>query len=53
MTSHFAVGTLTDFLPKARLLDRAVNSFVANCKMAVFINKSPERCVILGYGLFR
>ena len=26
VTSHFAVGTLTDFLAKARLLDRDVNS---------------------------
>ena len=25
VTSHFAVGTLTDFLAKARLLDRDVN----------------------------
>ena len=25
VTSHFAVGTMTDFLAKARLLDRDVN----------------------------
>ena len=25
VTSHFAIGTLTDFLTKARLLDREVN----------------------------
>ena len=48
--SHFAVGTLTDFLAKARLLSI---SYVANCIMAVFIINSPERCVLLGYGLIR
>ena len=52
MTSHFADGTLTDFLAKARLLDRDV-SYVANCIMAAFINKSSERCVVLGHGLIR
>ena len=51
MTSHFAVGTLTDFLAKARLLDRDAN--FDNYIIAVFINKSPERCVLLEYGLLR
>ena len=48
VTSHFAAITLTDFLAKARLLDRDVN-----CIMAAFINKSSERCVLLVFGLFR
>ena len=38
--SHFAIGILVDFLAKVRLLDRDVNSYVAICIMAVFINKS-------------
>ena len=43
MTSHFAAKILTDFLAKARLLDRDVNFvYVANCIMAAFINKSSE-----------
>ena len=34
VTSHFAAITLTDFLAKARLLDRDVNFiYVANCIM--------------------
>ena len=52
MTSHFAAITLTDFLAKARLLDRDVNfTCQFNCIMAAFINKSSERCIVLGYGL--
>ena len=48
MTSHFAARTLTDFLAKARLLDRNVNLiYVANFIMAAYINKSSERCVLL------
>ena len=54
MTSHFAVITLTDFLAKARLLDRDANLMCQfNCIMAAFINKSSERCVLLVFGLFR
>ena len=46
--------TLTDFLAKARLLDRDVNLMCQfNCIMAAFINKSSERCVLLVFGLFR
>ena len=52
--SHFAEITLTDFLAKARLLDRDVNLMCQfNCIMAAFINKSSERCVLLVFGLFR
>ena len=54
VTSHFAAITLTDFLAKARLLDRNVNLMCQfNCIMAAFINKSSERCVLLVFGLFR
>ena len=54
MTSHFAAITLTDFLAKARLLDRNANlTCQFNCIMAAFINKSSERCVLLVFGLFR
>ena len=54
VTSHFTVGTLTDLLAKARLLDRDVNLMCQfNCIMAAFIKKSPERCVLLKYGLIR
>ena len=54
VTSHFAVRTLTDFLAKARLLDRDVDLMCQfNCIMAAFINKSSERCVLLVFGLFR
>ena len=54
VTSHFAAITLTDFLAKARLLDRDVNLMCKfNCIMAAFINKSSERCVLLVFGLFR
>ena len=46
--------TLTDFLAKARLLDRDVNLMCQfNCIMAAFINKLSERCVLLVFGLFR
>ena len=52
--SHFAAITLTDFLAKARLLDRNVNLMCQfNCIMAAFINKSSELCVLLVFGLFR
>ena len=45
VTSYFAAITLTDFLAKARLLDRDVNLMCKfNCIMAAFINKSSERC---------
>ena len=40
VTSHFAAITPTDFLAKARLLDRYVN-FICNCIMAAFINTRP------------
>ena len=54
VTSHFAAITLTDFLAKARLLDRDGNlMYQFNCIMAEFINKSSERCVLLVFGLFR
>ena len=54
MTSDFAAITLTDFLAKARLLDRDVNLMCQfNCIMAAFINKSSERCVLHLFGLFR
>ena len=43
--SHFAAITLTDFLAKARLLDRDVNLMCQfDCIMAAFINKSSKRC---------
>ena len=46
VTSHFAAITPTDFLAKARLLDRDVNLMCQfNYIMAAFINKSSERCV--------
>ena len=54
MTSHIAAITLTDFLAKARLLDRNVNSMCQfNCIMAAFINKSSERSVLHVFGLFK
>ena len=54
MTSHFVAITLTDFLAKARLLDRNVNLMCQfNFIMTAFINKSSERCVLLVFDLFR
>ena len=50
--SHFAARTLTDFLAKAPLLDRDSNLVCRYCIMAVFINKSSERCVLLEYNLW-
>ena len=47
VTSHFAAITLTDFLAKARLLDRDVNLMCQfHCIMAAFLNKSSERCYL-------
>ena len=51
MTPYFAAITLTDFLAKARLLDRDVNlMYQFYCIMVAFINKSSERCGLLVFG---
>ena len=39
MTSHFAVGTLTDFLAKARLLDRdwVIGRYHRRCRLLTIV----------------